>query len=82
MDTVQFISVAIAMAVVDWAWARYSMALADRRAFAGAVWAVLILLPSAFTIVSYVHDPRMLLPAAIGAFVGTYVSVMSKKERD
>lgn len=80
MDWMNWVGVAVAMAVVDWAWARYAIALADRRALAGAVWAVMILLPSAFTITSYVHDPRMLAPAALGAFVGTYVSVKFKKE--
>lgn len=81
MDWQAALWVAVAMAVVDWAWAQYSMALADRRAFAGSVWAVLILVPSAWTIMSYVHDPRMLIPAAIGAFVGTYISVKFKRKQ-
>lgn len=81
MDWVQAGSVAASMAAVDWAWARYAMALADRRAVASSLWAVAILLPSGWAIMSYVHDPMMLVPAAVGAFVGTYVSVKFKGDK-
>ena len=63
MGWLQTIYVFLAMTAVDWAWARYSMALADRRALAGAIWAVVILLPSATVIMAYVHDPAMLAQA-------------------
>ena len=80
MDWLQAVYVFVAMSAVDWAWARYSMALADRRALAGSIWAVVILIPSATVVMSYVHDPAMLIPAGLGAFVGTYLSVHGKEK--
>jgi hypothetical protein len=40
-----------------------------------ATWAAMVIVLGAFIVVSYVHDKRLIIPAAIGAFIGTYFAV-------
>lgn len=69
------------MVFLDFLWARYTMALADRRVLAGGFYAMgTIALGGAVTI-SYVTDPMLLIPACVGAFVGTSLSIYFNQEK-
>ena len=63
------------VAVGDWVWTRYSMAVASRHAHHAAVFAVLIVLVGAVSTLAYVDNHLMILPAALGAWVGTFFTV-------
>lgn len=64
-----------AMAVLDFVWAEYNKACArGRLLYAPAMSSVIILL-SGFTIRSFVEDASFLLTCALGAFVGTFLSM-------
>lgn len=69
----------LAMFVMDFVWAKYTTAIAEKRAMPAASWAILITLLSGYVITSYVNDPWMLAPAAAGAFAGTYAAVIWEK---
>lgn len=64
-----------AVAVLDLAWARYTIALTDRRGLVSGLYAAGIIALSGFAAVNYVGNPWMLLPAMAGAFVGTVTAV-------
>ncbi len=71
----KWLAVFLAVTVADAAWSYYIRAAAERRPLAAGTSAVAILVIGGFTTLAYVHDPRYLLPAGLGAFVGTYLTV-------
>ena len=71
----KFFLVFFATAVTDVVWALYIRQTSHGNALKSAIWAALIILFGAFTVVSYVNNTRMLIPAALGAFFGTFATV-------
>ncbi len=65
----------LATAITDWVWARYVGGIASQASLVAANWSVLVIVLGAFVVVSYVNDKRLILPAAIGAWIGTYIGV-------
>jgi hypothetical protein len=65
----------LAMIAVDVMWARYIMAAADRRAGTAALYSCGIVLGGAVVTLAYVDSAWNLIPACIGATVGTYWTV-------
>jgi hypothetical protein len=65
----------VAMIGVDIAWAKYVLAASDRRAFHAATWSASIVCGGALVTLLYVSSPWNLVPAALGAFAGTYWTV-------
>jgi hypothetical protein len=65
----------LAMIAVDIAWAKYIIAASDRRAVAAAFWSCAIVLGGAVVTLAYVDNAWNLIPACIGATVGTYWTV-------
>jgi hypothetical protein len=63
------------MAITDAIWARYVSAIASSSKLEAAIWGVLVIVLGAYVVISYVADKRMLVAAAIGAFIGTYLAV-------
>jgi hypothetical protein len=69
------LSVFIALLVLDFVWARYNIATTTKQAWRAGSYSVLIILLGAFSVISYTEDHWMLLPAAVGAFCGTWLAV-------
>ncbi len=68
------------VALVDWMWGRYIIHTAQKNAVKSSLYASILTAFGAYITISYVSDHRMLIPAVLGAFVGTYISV--KMSRD
>lgn len=64
-----------ATVISDFIWAKYMAAVAGNLALVAAGWSVFIIAIGAFLTVSYVDDKRLIIPACIGAFVGTYLAI-------
>lgn len=73
--------VAVAVFVLDFAWAKYNIATAEKRVLKSSVYAVAVYLLSAMAIMSYTENHWMLIPAAVGSFAGTMVSVWHEKRK-
>lgn len=71
----QSVSVGSATVLSDYIWARYVGHIADGSPVTAAHFGALVIVLGAFIVVSYVNDKRLILPAAIGAWVGTYLGV-------
>ena len=69
------VSVIGAMAVGDFVWAKYISSIATIQPIVAANWSVLVVFLGAYVVVSYVEDRRMIIPAAIGAWIGTYYGI-------
>lgn len=70
-----YILVFVSTTLADVAWTKYTLAVAEKRATRAAGWSAAIVLFGAFNIVTYVGDHWALIPAALGAFVGTLWAV-------
>jgi len=64
------------MVFVDFFWARYISDAATGKALAASVWATLLFASSGYVTAAYVKNKWLLIPASIGAFVGTYAGVI------
>lgn len=72
---VRWFSVAGAVTVSDYTWTKYVSGISHGVPLEAAIWSVAVIVLGAFVVVSYVDDRRLILPAAIGAFIGTYFGV-------
>ena len=69
------VAVFLAVALTDSLWTGWIRAASDGSALPAASYSALIVLVGAFVTCSYVKDRIYLIPAVLGAFVGTWLSV-------
>ena len=81
MDYTAYIKVMVFMFLADVCWALYFMKITDRKAAQAGFWAVMIYLFGALTVTSYMEDKKLIIPALIGSFLGTYITVKFKKPK-
>jgi hypothetical protein len=72
---VRCVVVFLAAFLADWCFAFYIRRASEGKAFYAAVWSILIVLFSAFNVVEYVRDIRLIIPMTVGYFLGTYLAV-------
>jgi hypothetical protein len=77
----QVIIAFLAWFATDVCWAFYVNKVKDGDQFKSAVWAVFLFLTAAAGTISYVSNAWLLIPAALGAFSGTYFAVWWEKTR-
>lgn len=70
-----YIIVFLAMFAMDMVWTLYIRALAQGRAVKAASLSALVYSISALSFVEIVKDTYLLIPAALGAFLGTYYTL-------
>lgn len=68
--------VTFAMILLDLVFAFYVIKTAEKQAVAAGLLSAGIIVLSGYVTRAYVDDKRMLIPAAVGAFVGTAVAVL------
>lgn len=78
----KFILVLAAMVIIDFCWAKYTAALASKARQAASLWSATIVGWSAFAVVNYAHDYRLIVAAVIGAYIGTYFAIKPEQEAD
>lgn len=74
-----YLAVFVSLALLDFCWAKYIHHLADRHAVQAGLWSGVITLGSAFAVISYTANHWLLIPAVLGAFVGTWAAVALKR---
>jgi hypothetical protein len=68
-----------AVAIVDVFWTRYFQATAEKKATQAGIFSSFIILFGAISTRAYVHDGWLIIPAALGAYLGTYLTVKYHK---
>ena len=68
--------------LLDFLWAQYIKHTANADALKSSLYATLISLMGSAVTISYIDDRRMIVPAALGAFAGTYLSARYGKRND
>lgn len=75
---VKFVVVFLLVAFLDFLWAQYIRATASAHALKSASYGTAIYLLGCFVTITYIQDHMMIAPAALGSFVGTYLSAKVK----
>jgi len=70
----------LAMFMADVFWTLYFIQVEERRAALAATASTLIVLMGMFTVLQYTHDATTAIPALLGAWLGTYVTVKWKQK--
>jgi hypothetical protein len=70
-----WLSVLLAVTISDFVWTKYVGGISSAQGLSAALWASGVILLGAYITTSYVGDKRLIVPAAIGAFIGTYLGV-------
>ena len=70
------VAVFLAVALTDSLWTSWIRAASSGEPFWAALYSALIVLVGAYVTMAYVRDRIYILPAILGAFVGTYLSVL------
>jgi len=78
----QFITIIILVTLSDICWTMYFIKVGEKKSFAAASWSSIILLFGALTTINYVHDKTLIIAAAIGGFIGTFISVEYNKRKN
>lgn len=71
----QAVVVFAAMFALDYVWTYYTKAIQRHAPCAAATWAVTITAFNGVAQIGYVENNWLLLPAALGAFGGTYAAM-------
>lgn len=66
--------------VMDVIWVRLTLATTQRAPAVAAAWSTALYVLSTLAVFSVIHDLGLLVPAAAGAFAGTYVAVKWSKK--
>lgn len=69
----------LAVAVMDFVWALYAKATVAGQAVWASSLSVVIILLSGFSTIEYTREWILLIPAGVGAFVGTLIAMKVKK---
>lgn len=76
----KFILVFVIVTVADFLWAAYISHTAKGNIWKASFYAAAIALFGGMITLAYINDSRMIIPAVLGAFVGTYLCLRFKKD--
>ena len=77
----KFVTVAFDVALADLCWAMYVMATAACKPLVSGLWAVAIIFTGAYATIAFIQDYTMIFGSALGAFIGTTLTVLWHKKR-
>jgi Na+/glutamate symporter len=60
----------------------YLKSVQEGRALRASCWAVLVFLVACFAVIEYTTNHMLLIPAAFGAFCGTFVGIKLRKKTE
>ena len=75
LDPLIVVAVLVSTAVTDAAYVMFNAAVSERRRLAAANWSSVWYLVSAFTVISYTSNWAYLLFAALGSWIGGFLSI-------
>jgi uncharacterized protein YebE (UPF0316 family) len=69
------LSTFVAVFFVDVFYTYYLKSIQNEKALQASIWAVVVYLVGCYAVISYIDNHWLLLPAAAGAFCGTFVGM-------
>ena len=71
----KYIGVFILLVVIDFAWSYYISSIKDGKPYQAAAWSSLMMAMQGLAAIGYTTEPLLLIPAILGAWVGTFLGV-------
>ena len=65
----------LSMLVTDIVYTQLLKSVQNNKPFAASIWASLITFLGGVAIINYTNDNKMIIPAVLGAFVGTFIGM-------
>lgn len=81
LESIKYFLVFSAMIVTDYIWSEWMKSVSENKPFRAGLFSVGTVLAGSFVIISYIENPKYLIPACLGAFVGTYISVKMNERK-
>jgi len=78
----EYILTFISLFFIDIFYTYYLKSVADGKALVSACWSVVVTIIGAFVVINYTTNHYVLIPAALGAFCGTFAGIYIKKRME
>jgi hypothetical protein len=75
IEPLKWLTVGATVALLDYLWGVYIKSIAQRKVKTAMATSVIIYVGGASVTLSYIDNPVLLVPAAIGAAIGTWFAV-------
>jgi len=82
MLLMKYVGVFALVAFLDFMWAQYIKHTAKANALKSASYSMTVYLLGCLVTITYVEDHKMMIPCALGAFAGTYISAKLEKQKE
>ena len=76
---IDYVFTFFALFFTDIFYTYYLKSVQEERALRASCWAVLVFLVACFAVIEYTTNHMLLIPAALGAFCGTFVGMKIRK---
>jgi hypothetical protein len=76
---IDYVFTFFALFFTDIFYTYYLKSVQEERALRASCWAVLVFLVACFAVIEYTTNHMLLIPAAFGAFCGTFVGIKLRK---
>jgi len=76
---IDYVFTFFALFFTDIFYTYYLKSVQEERALRASCWAVLVFLVACFAVIEYTTNHMLLIPAAFGAFCGTFVGMKLRK---
>ena len=70
----------LSLFAIDIFYTYYLRAIATEKALLASSWSVVVTILGAFVVINYTTNHLLLVPAALGAFCGTFVGMKIRKK--
>ena len=77
----EYITTFFALFFTDIFYTYYLRSVINNQALKASVWAVVVFLLACVAVINYTTNHWLLIPAALGAFCGTYVGMIIRKKQ-
>jgi hypothetical protein len=81
MNALPFVVVFFATLACDFAWTKYNLHSAAKNAHRAAAWSSAIIAFGTINVISYTTNHWLVIPALLGAYVGTYLAIWWEKRQ-
>ncbi len=77
-----YVAVFVITLLVDIAWTKYLLRAAEKRAHPASMWSAVIVGLGGLNVLVYTQNPWALIPAAAGAYIGTWWTIKREKRNE
>ena len=76
----EYINTFFSLFLIDIFYTYYLKSVTDSKVLVASLWSIVITILGANVVISYTTDHMLLIPAAMGAFCGTFVGMKYNKK--